>query len=174
MDISIRNSKVEDAGALAISAAKLFHQTYVGQMPVQDLEMYIADDFSREQQLQELENAAITTLIAEVDGKLIGYAQLRNKPVPVTNNYESSVELWRIYLDKAFQGKGVGRQLLSRVGEAARSISSENIWLGVWERNQKAISFYESCGFVAVGIQEFKIGSEIHNDIVMIGSTNAF
>ena len=53
-------------------------------------------------------------------------------------------------------------------------MSSNQIWLGVWEKNLHAISFYEKHGFIVVGSQEFFIGAEVHNDIVMLGSVNAF
>lgn len=41
------------------------------------------------------------------------------------------------------------------------------MWLGVWERNGRAISFYGKCGFRRVGAQEFRVGGELHRDLVM-------
>ena len=84
------------------------------------------------------------------------------------------VELWRIYVDHSIHGFGIGRLLLSKVSKAASAMSSNQIWLGVWEKNLHAISFYEKHGFIVVGSQEFFIGAEVHNDIVMLGSVNAF
>ena len=41
------------------------------------------------------------------------------------------------------------------------------IWLGVWERNDRAISFYEKWGFATVGTKEFVLGSDAQTDLVM-------
>jgi len=173
-DIVIRTSDPNDAFSLSEVAAKLFYQTYVGEMPLKDLESYVAEDFGYDQQLAELEDTNVITLLAEYAGELGGYAQVRKKPIPVENDTCATIELWRIYLDKSSHGLGIGRLLLSKAMEAARTMSSDQIWLGVWEKNHRAISFYEKHGFKVVGSQEFSIGTEIHNDIVMLGSVNAF
>ena len=174
MDIVIREAVAEDVTSLSNLAAKLFYQTYYGKMPTQNLETYIEEDFNPEKQHLELEDTSVTTLLAEVNGELIGYAQLRNKPVPVKIDEGVSLELWRIYLDQASQGLGIGQLLISKIKEVALHLSKEKLWLGVWEKNQKAIQFYEKHDFVAVGHQEFRIGNEIHRDIVMIGAINTF
>ena len=173
-NIVIRNGESEDASRLSGLAAKLFFQTYTGDMPSMDLESCIAQDFGHDQQLAELEDTNITTLLAEHDGELVGYAQVRRKPIPVEINSSVVVELWRIYLDESVHGFGIGRLLLSKVSKAASAMSSNQIWLGVWEKNLYAISFYEKHGFKVVGSQEFFIGAEVHNDIVMLGSVTAF
>ena len=71
-NIVIRNGESEDASRLSELAAKLFSQTYTGDMPSVDLESYIAQDFGHDQQLTELEDTNITTLLAEHDGELVG------------------------------------------------------------------------------------------------------
>jgi ribosomal protein S18 acetylase RimI-like enzyme len=37
----------------------------------------------------------------------------------------------------------------------------------VWERNPRAIAFYEKLGFAAVGEHEFRLGNDPQRDIVM-------
>ena len=41
------------------------------------------------------------------------------------------------------------------------------IWLGVWEQNPRAIAFYTKWGFVEVGAQTFRLGSDLQRDLVM-------
>ncbi len=170
--ISIGNE--EDALRLSKLAANLFHQAYVGSMSSNVLDSYIAEDFGMTQQHAELSDPNITTLLVEIENELVGYAQLRLKPIPVAVDVTITAELWRIYVDKSCHGLGVGRQLLCRVGEIALERSHDKIWLGVWEHNEKAIAFYKKLGFNVIGNQEFHIGDEIHNDLVFIGSTSAF
>jgi len=173
-EIVARTGEPNDAQELSDIAARLFHQTYYGKMPSPDLESYIAEEFTLEAQLSELEDPDVTTLLAESDGELVGYVQIRRKSVPVAIESNVPIELWRIYLDKSSQGLGIGKLLLSAAGHAASEMGSQHIWLGVWERNIQAISFYERRGFNVVGSQEFNIGTETHNDLVMVGSVDAF
>jgi ribosomal protein S18 acetylase RimI-like enzyme len=161
----------EDALRLSKLAANLFHQAYAGSMSSDVLESYIAEDFGLTQQHAELSDPNITTLLVEIENVLVGYAQLRLKPIPVAIDLDISAEIWRIYVDRSCHGLGIGRQLLSRLGEVAHEMSHDKIWLGVWEQNPKAIAFYKKFGFHEIGNQEFHLGAEIHNDLVFIGST---
>ena len=42
------------------------------------------------------------------------------------------------------------------------------VWLGVWDRNERAIRFYESWGFHRAGSQPFLLGSDLQTDLVMV------
>lgn len=173
-DITIRTGATSDAADLSRVAARLFFETYVEKMPVKDLESHVAGDFGYDRQLAELKDPDVTTLLAERSGELIGYAQIRRKSLPVETDARATIELWRIYVDRSCHGLGIGKLLLSKVMEVTRQMSCERIWLGVWERNPRAISFYEKHNFEIVGSQEFRIGNEVHNDILMSGSADAF
>jgi ribosomal protein S18 acetylase RimI-like enzyme len=41
------------------------------------------------------------------------------------------------------------------------------VWLDVWERNTRAIEFYEKQGFTIVGEQDFVLGSDVQRDLLM-------
>jgi diamine N-acetyltransferase len=51
--------------------------------------------------------------------------------------------------------------------DAARSRGAAGVWLGVNQRNARAIRFYEKCGFSVVGAKTFDLGPEVHHDHVM-------
>ena len=42
------------------------------------------------------------------------------------------------------------------------------MWLGVWERNPRAIAFYLKAGFVQVGSHVFMVGSDRQTDWVLV------
>jgi ribosomal protein S18 acetylase RimI-like enzyme len=42
------------------------------------------------------------------------------------------------------------------------------LWLGVWEENPRAIRFYDKCGFMPVGSQDFNLGAARQRDRVMV------
>ena len=105
---------------------------------------------------------------------MLGFAQVRARPLPITAEEPASVELWRIYLDASLHGMGVGARLLREVGSIARSMEATGIWLAVWERNARAIAFYGKHGFARAGRQDFHVGGEVHCDVVLRAPPDAF
>jgi len=53
------------------------------------------------------------------------------------------------------------------VDGVARTLGGRTLWLGVWERNPRAIAFYTKCGLVDVGAHAFIFGTEEQTDRVM-------
>jgi ribosomal protein S18 acetylase RimI-like enzyme len=47
---------------------------------------------------------------------------------------------------------------------AARVRGAETLWLGVWERNARAVAFYRKYGFTRVGEHTFVLGSDTQTD----------
>jgi ribosomal-protein-alanine N-acetyltransferase len=96
--------------------------------------------------LAELEAKHNQYVAARADDKLVGYGGIarlgRKKP------YE--YEIHTIGVDAAYQGKGIGRQLLTALLEYA---NGGTIFLEVRTDNDAAISLYESVGFVRVGMR---------------------
>ena len=41
------------------------------------------------------------------------------------------------------------------------------VWLGVWEKNEKAIRFYTKNGFSRVGTHTFVMGEDVQTDYIM-------
>ena len=100
---------------------------------------------------RELQDPGITTLLVEQDGAAIAYAQLRDHHVPECVTGPSPIELWRFYVDRGWHGRGVAQALMDRVKAEARQRGAQTLWLGVWERNDRARAFYAKCGFADAG-----------------------
>ena len=41
------------------------------------------------------------------------------------------------------------------------------LWLGVWEKNLKAIEIYKKWGFSEIGSHTFDLGGDIQSDLMM-------
>ncbi|HNX15665.1 MAG TPA: GNAT family N-acetyltransferase, partial [Oscillospiraceae bacterium] len=82
-------------------------------------------------------------------------------------NDVQSLELERIYVDAKFQGRGLGRVLMEHAIEIARERKKSYVWLGVWEKNDKAIAFYQKNGFYKIGTHLFIMGDEEQIDYIM-------
>jgi ribosomal protein S18 acetylase RimI-like enzyme len=77
------------------------------------------------------------------------------------------VKLVRIYAGKARIGKGMGTALMRACLDEAASRGCDTIWLGVWERNERAQEFYRKWGFEEAGTQAFQLGAEMQTDLLM-------
>ena len=78
-----------------------------------------------------------------------------------------SLEIERIYVSKEFHGKSVGQLLYDKAIEVAKHKNVDYVWLGVWEENPRAISFYKKNGFVEFNKHIFKLGDDEQIDIMM-------
>jgi ribosomal protein S18 acetylase RimI-like enzyme len=65
-------------------------------------------------------------------------------------------------------GHGVGAALMQRALAEAAGRGKDAVWLGVWDRNDRAIRFYESWGFHRSGSQPFLLGFDLQTDLVMV------
>jgi ribosomal protein S18 acetylase RimI-like enzyme len=178
-DIRIRRARPDDARALAALAARLFRETYLHDVPAADLDAFIAGGFSEAKQAAELADAETVTLLVEQAGESVGYAQVRRRPLPASLRWATGTdggasggpgaeaELMRLYLDRGCHGRGVAQRVLGMAVQAAGELGARSLWLGVWERNARAVSFYGKSGFRHVGTQEFRVGGELHHDLVM-------
>ena len=128
---------------------------------------YLAAAFSPDRQAAELADSHTTCFVAEIDVVMIGYVQMRagDAPAGVTNS--KPVELVRIYVAQEWLGHGVGEALMRVCINEARQAGYETLWLGVWERNERAQAFYRKWGFRVVGVHIFHLGSDAQNDFIM-------
>ena len=60
--------------------------------------------------------------------------------------------------------RGVAPALMDAALDAARARGAQTLWLGVWERNPRAVAFYAKYGFVRVGEHTFVLGGDAQTD----------
>jgi ribosomal protein S18 acetylase RimI-like enzyme len=167
MNLLIRQAEISDTNIICALGVTTFYEAYFEQDESSDLASYVLESFSQAQIEEEINNTDSTFFIAELNGKAVGYAKLReNSTVDCLKN-ENAVELDRIYILERAKGKGVGGKLLNRCFETARAKGYETIWLGVWERNTTALKFYEKIGFLKVGELQFPYGETVGTNYVL-------
>lgn len=164
--MSIRFATPADAAALAELGERTFRDAFAKDNRPDDLELYVKKTYGEAQQRRELEDPAKTAIVVEENGALIAFAQLVRE--------EGRIEIARFYVDRHHHGSGIARDLMQYVLDTARELGAREVWLGVWERNPRAIRFYEKCGFVDVGSHPFLVGTDLQTDRLMslvIGET---
>ncbi len=157
------------AAQLAEFGARTFYESFAADNTVEDMRAHLDLAWSPEKQLAELHNPDIDTfVIADGAGVWLGFAQLRANKVSDGVPAQGSVELWRFYVDQPYHGKGVAGALMDGAKDRARRRGATSLWLGVWERNERAKAFYAKHGFSRVGRQVFVVGSDPQTDHVML------
>ena len=165
--VTIRHGEPRDAAVLADLARTTFFDTFASTNDAADMALHLQRAYGVAQQTGELQDPGITTLLVEQDGAAIAYAQLRDDHVPACISGPAPVELWRFYVHRDWHGRGVAQALMERVKVEARARGALTLWLGVWERNDRARAFYAKCGFTDAGEHIFLFGTDPQTDRVM-------
>jgi diamine N-acetyltransferase len=165
--VTLRSATPADAAELAEFARRCFAETFGPSNTPEDLALHLSYTYSPELQRRELSNPRFATILAESEGKLAGYGQLRETPAPASVTSPNPIELLRFYVDSSWHGRGVARLLMEAVFAMARSRGAASVWLAVWQENPRAIAFYSKQGFRTVGSQEFLLGTDVQLDWVM-------
>ena len=80
---------------------------------------------------------------------------------------ENAVEIERIYIRSNRKRKGYGTVLIEKAEQFAKEKNKEVIWLGVWEENLSALSFYKKKGFIHISSHSFFMGDDEQTDLIM-------
>lgn len=168
MTLRLRPAVPDDAAALADLAARTFHETFAADNRPEDMAAHAAESYSPAHQGREIADPAIGTTLAYHDDALVGFAQLRRGPAPACVTGEAPIEVWRFYLVKSAHGRGIAQALMAQVVEQARRAEARTLWLGVWERNERAKAFYRKCGFTDVGAHVYMVGADAQTDRIMV------
>jgi len=165
--MTIRRGTAADAATLAALARDTFFDTFASANDANDMALHLARAYGVPQQTAELTDPAVTTLLVEEGGQVVAYAQVRTGEVPACVTGAKAIELWRFYVARDWHGRGIAQALMDRVMTEARDGGAETLWLGVWERNARALAFYGKCGFADVGEHVFLFGTDPQTDRVM-------
>jgi ribosomal protein S18 acetylase RimI-like enzyme len=167
MTARLRPCSAEDVEVLRELARRTYEETFASRNTRENMERYCAQAFGREKLLSELRDPRPRYSFLELDGRIVGYLKLNEAPAQTDVNDPDSLEIERIYVEKEYQGRGLGRFMVDHTRGLARQAGKTYIWLGVWEENTAALAFYERLGFVPMGRHEFGMGDEVQLDILM-------
>lgn len=163
----IRRAVPADAVALAALGRRTFSDAFAADNEPADLALFLDSAYAPEIQARELADAALTCLVAERDGALLAYGLLRTgKPCAFLDD-PTAVELQRFYVDMSCHGTGLAQALMAACIAQARALDGGELFLGVWERNSRALRFYAAQGFRQIGRQTFVVGTDPQHDVVM-------
>lgn len=167
---TIRKAHANDAKALSEMAEATFRATFGAMNTAEHMDHHCRVSYGEQIQAAEIIDPGMVTLVIEDEGRLIGYAQLRRGRAPDCVSAKRPVEIQRLYVVGEWHGKGMAQELMNACIEQIGQYEADALWLGVWEHNPRAISFYRKAGFVEAGDHIFPLGGDPQRDIVMVRS----
>lgn len=157
-----------EAATIADLSRRTFYDTFAPHNTPQNMELFLNTQFTRKQLMQQVGAPGNTFLLAKIENVPVGYARLFEGPeLPGELAGKSAIEVARIYAEKDAIGKGIGKTLMQACIDLGREKGIDWIWLGVWEHNHRAISFYEKMGFAIFDRHIFLLGQDVQYDWCM-------
>lgn len=165
--MKIEKASIEDIDLLLELGKTTFAQTFAADNTPENMAAYMNRAFTHEKLKSELEHLNSEFYLVRIDEEAIGYLKVNTANAQTEPQPHNTLEIERIYVLKDFYGQGIGLKLLEKAIAIAREKHLKSIWLGVWERNHRALRFYEKNGFQVFDKHVFKMGTDDQTDLMM-------
>jgi len=164
----MREVDAGDIPALAELARRTFSDAFGHSLSPSNLAAHLQNNLS--DAYFRTAAAVDVFLVAGIDARLIAYVQFGAVEIPASERAPGDQELRRLYVESAFQGRGIGRQLLDAALDHPRLKAAANVFLDVWDENDGARRLYERYGFAVVGAHAFAVasGATSTRDLIMV------
>ncbi|AHV98695.1 GNAT family N-acetyltransferase [Paenibacillus sabinae] len=168
MTITMKKCTIEDLRMLQEISYETFNDTFGYLNTPENMKSYLERAFNLEKLEQELSNASSSFFFIYSNEELAGYLKVNVNEAQSDNIAGEALEIERIYISRKFQGQGLGKRLIQKGIEIAIEQNKQQVWLGVWEKNEGAIQFYKGMGFAQNGAHSFYMGDEKQTDFIMV------
>jgi len=167
MSIVIRQATMEDARLIADISHKTFYETFAPYNTKEDMDKFLNQQFTKGKLILEVGAKENIFLLAYDGDQIAGYVKIRDERAPLSLDSVNALEIARIYAMSEMIGKGVGSKLMQACIDLAEEKKKDYLWLGVWEKNQRAIDFYTKWGFEKFDNTDFLLGDDLQKDWLM-------
>jgi ribosomal protein S18 acetylase RimI-like enzyme len=167
-EFEIRIATEKDAKLVADLSRRTFYETFGAVNTKENMDKFLNEQFTREKLVAEVSEPGNIFLLAFDGQSPVGYVRLREGEQHAAFGNHDSLEIARIYVVNTCIGTGVGKELMRKCIFMAKEMKKDIIWLGVWEKNSRAISFYIHWGFEKFGEQDFILGNDVQKDWLMM------
>lgn len=157
----------KDVDLLRNISLETFTETFAEANTGENMQQYIQQNFGIDQLSEQVNNPHSSFFLLQSGSATIGYLKVNFAAAQTDLEDENSLEIERIYVLKAFQGKNGGQILLQTARQLAGQHHLAYLWLSVWEHNYRAIAFYNKHGFIEFDKHVFKLGGDEQTDLLM-------
>lgn len=161
MKLQICPCTLNDVSLLSEISISTFHEAYTPNLDATAMALHTAEKFNEQQITIALQQANVQYYLAYNGNDSAGYLKLR---LPNNDNPNNGLEISQIYARQAYWGRGVGLALLQQAIAIGIANQLPFIRLAVWQKNLRAIRFYQKMGFTISGTVPYYMGNDIHDD----------
>lgn len=165
MELTCRFAKASDVKELQKLAVDSFSSAYASFNTEENMKRYLSENFSEKKLLNEITAGEI--LLGLHNNSIVAYAKLV-KPDASKIPGQIPLEIARLYTDKQLVGQGIGVGMMDAIVAEALNRGCDSICLDVWQKNYRAVNFYQRQGFRIIGLTQFQLGNDVQDDFVMI------
>lgn len=165
--INLSSVSINEVHKLIQISISTFEETFATQNTAKDMADCIATKFGHISISNEINNPNSEFYLLTYNSIIAGYLKLNYGIAQTELQTQNCIEIERIYILEAYKNQKLGTNLLQKAIEIAKQKKVNFIWLGVWEHNTKAITFYTHKGFKAFATHPYKLGNDVQMDIMM-------
>lgn len=166
--MTLRQATPSDALAIAQVQVDTWHTTYTGLVPQEMLDQ-LSVSKRTEVWTDIISQGRTTTFVVEHNCAVVGFLNL-GPTRDDDKDPEQTGEVLAIYIDKAHQGTGKGRELFAKAIEFFREEGFSTFSLWVLDSNQGARDFYERMNMRQDGCAKTELkGTVTLNEVRYVG-----
>jgi len=166
--VLVRRAEAADLEELIVISKQTYFETFYEDFngPAA-FNAYTNEIFSAGRLQVELADPDSAFYFAIYQQQIAGYYKINYNTAQTLFQGHHSAEIERIYVKAAFQRQQIGKMLLHNSIVTAKRKGTEQIWLAVWEHNNKAIAFYESNGLTFFDRHNYSVAGDPQTDRLM-------
>lgn len=146
-------------------ARRIFAETFAHLYDRVAFEKYCDEVYaSNGPMAQDFSNPSVRWRVATANGEPIGYTKLTPLRAPAPNPGSGALELQQIYVLSDWHGTGVAEKLMEWAVSTAGDLGAAEIYLTVFDHNERAKRFYSRHGFREIGRCTFTLGDRVDDD----------
>lgn len=165
-DFKIVKVGLDDVIELQTLSKKTYMETFESSNTEENMKAYLEAAFNLEKLKTEIKTEGSTFYFLLID-EIVGYIKINLMPAQTDVYDDAALEVERLYTLKAVHGSGGGKLLMEKAFEMAKTLNKSYVWLGVWEHNERALSFYHKTGYYKIGTHDFIMGDDVQTDFLM-------
>jgi len=167
LNYKISIATLKDLPTIQGIAKKTFIEAFGPDNTQKNMAIYVANSFNTTKLTAEIKHPNSVFYLATLGEKAIGYIKLNVGDAQTEAIKGNCMELERIYVDSAYHGQGLGQLLMEKSIQIAQAAQKDFLWLGVWEKNPRAIRFYQKNGFEKFDTHVFLMVDDPQTDWMM-------
>ncbi|WP_309621383.1 GNAT family N-acetyltransferase [Novosphingobium sp.] len=158
----LRAATPADIPALSALAIDAFKAKFAALYSAEDLATFLAEALEQGPVAAEMANPARVYQLAEVDGRLMGFAKIGlTCGFPDHARGHKAMELKQLYTAADATGMGIGGALMDWAMAQFAARGADEAQISVYSENLGAHRFYERYGFEKVADITFKVGEQL-------------